>query len=146
MQLGQKEKEELIFRAMRARERAYAPYSQFKVGAALITDEGNIVTGCNVENSAYGLCNCAERTAVFSAVSEYGGSIKISGIAIVGWRDSDEPGYAFPCGSCRQVLSEFEDKKQGMQVLVARNVKDYKEYQLKELLPGAFSLGEDEEE
>ena len=91
----------LIKLAQKAAQNAYAPYSNFKVGAALLCKSGNVYTGCNVENSSYGASNCAERTAVFKAVSE--GERDFVKIAIVSERD----GLTFPCGICRQVLSEF---------------------------------------
>ena len=91
----------LIADALAAKEKAYAPYSKFRVGAALLTESGEIFTGCNVENASYGLTNCAERTAVFKAVSE--GHTKFKAIAVV----TDLKQYASPCGACRQVLAEF---------------------------------------
>ena len=94
---------ELINLAKEASEHAYAPYSEYKVGAALLTKSGKIFTGCNVENSSYGLTNCAERTAVFNAVSE--GETEFSEIVI--YVDSDK--LPAPCGACRQVLSEFSN-------------------------------------
>ncbi|MEM8955840.1 MAG: cytidine deaminase [Verrucomicrobiota bacterium] len=89
----------LLDAAARARQNAYAPYSNFKVGAALLTETGEIFTGCNVENASYGLSNCAERTAVFKAVSEGHQSFKAIAISLVGGGS--------PCGACRQVLNEF---------------------------------------
>ncbi|WP_027340796.1 cytidine deaminase [Halonatronum saccharophilum] len=91
----------LIEMAKKARERAYVPYSKFKVGAALLTEDGEIYTGCNVENSSYGLSNCAERTAIFKAVSE--GHKEFKTIAIV----ADTKRACPPCGACRQVIVEF---------------------------------------
>lgn len=93
--------EKLIERAKEARERAYVPYSNFKVGAAVLTESGEIYTGCNVENSSYGLSNCAERTAIFKAVSE--GHKDFKAIAIV----ADTERACPPCGACRQVILEF---------------------------------------
>ncbi|MCR5357267.1 MAG: cytidine deaminase [Lachnospiraceae bacterium] len=128
---------ELIRAAFLARKNAYAPYSGYKVGAALITGDGSVITGCNVENSSYGLCNCAERTAVFKAVSE--GYKSFRAIAIVGGaNDEDETAdYAYPCGACRQVLREFTDPET-FRVIVARSEADYKEFKLSELLPHSF--------
>ncbi len=129
----------LIDKALEARGRAYAPYSKFAVGAALLTFDDKIYTGCNIENASFGATNCAERTAVFKAVSE--GEKKFKAIAIVGGK-ADTPekdalsDYAYPCGVCRQVLSEFCDKD--LMVLVAKSTKDYKEYTLEELLPFGF--------
>ncbi|MCS7137312.1 MAG: cytidine deaminase [Candidatus Caldarchaeum sp.] len=92
---------QLLDQATRAMKKAYAPYSRFKVGAALLTAEGEIVTGCNVENASYGLSNCAERTAVFKAVSE--GKRNFAAVAVV----SNKTNPVYPCGACRQVLREF---------------------------------------
>ena len=120
---------ELIEKARRVRLKAYAPYSNFKVGAALLTESGKVYTGANVENSTFGLTVCAERVAVFEAVSR--GEKNISKIAVVA--DKDPP--ITPCGACRQVLSEFaKDLK-----IVCANLKGKVErYSLKELLPEAF--------
>jgi cytidine deaminase len=96
--------EDIIKAAVQARDSAYAPYSGFKVGAALLTKDGKLYTGCNIENAAYGPTNCAERTAFFKAVSE--GEREFKSIAIAGWADG-KPGFAYPCGVCRQVMMEF---------------------------------------
>lgn len=93
--------EELIVAAQSNRLNAYVPYSNFKVGAAVLTKDGKIYTGCNVENASYGLCNCAERTAIFKAVSE--GESELVAIAIIA--DTEKP--VSPCGACRQVMAEF---------------------------------------
>ena len=121
----------LIKLAQKAEKNAYAPYSNFKVGAALLCKSGNVYTGCNVENSSYGASNCAERTAVFKAVSE--GERDFVKIAIV----SEKGGLTFPCGICRQVLSEF--MPEGSIVLFSEE-KGIKEFALNELLPYAFKL------
>ncbi len=121
---------ELIEIAKQAMKHAYAPYSHFKVGAALITDTGHIYTGCNIENASYGATNCAERTAIFKAISE--GERHIKKIAIV----SDVGKPATPCGICRQVLSEFMDSD-GIIILEIENKT--KEFYLKDLLPYCFS-------
>ena len=121
----------LIKLAQKAAQNAYAPYSNFRVGAALLCKSGNVYTGCNVENSSYGASNCAERTAVFKAVSE--GERDFVKIAIVSERD----GLTFPCGICRQVLSEFMPN--GSIVLFSEE-KGIKEFALNELLPYAFKL------
>ena len=97
---------ELINKAILAREHSYSPYSKFKVGAALLSKNGEIYTGCNVENASYGETVCAERTAILKAVSS--GEREFSAIAIVGGKDTIQ-GYAYPCGACRQVMSEFCD-------------------------------------
>ncbi|MCR4806727.1 MAG: cytidine deaminase [Lachnospiraceae bacterium] len=130
-------KEELIKAALEARKTSYAPYSGYKVGAALYNKDGRIIKGCNIENASYGLSNCAERTAVFKAVSE--GLRDLEAIAIAGGREEgDDTGdYAYPCGACRQVLREFV-VPETFKVLVARSVNDYKEYTLAELLPYSF--------
>ena len=98
---NQAERKELIERAASAKVRAYAPYSRFRVGAALLTEEGDIFEGCNVENSSYSLTICAERNALFQAVMN--GRTSFRAIAI----SSDVDGFLPPCGACRQVLSEF---------------------------------------
>lgn len=122
------DKRELIKKALEARERAYVPYSKFRVGAALITEDGEVFTGCNIEISSYSPTLCAERTAIFKAVSE--GHRKIKAIAVVG--DSD---YTFPCGVCRQVIREFG---KDATIIVANSEDDYKEYKLEDLLPHSF--------
>jgi cytidine deaminase len=96
-----KKYQELLDAAKNARKNSYSPYSKFPVGAAVLTEDGKIFTGCNVENASYGLTNCAERTAIFKAVSE--GYKKFKAIAIV----LDAPDYGAPCGACRQVIYEF---------------------------------------
>ena len=132
----------LIEEAIKVRQMAYAPYSKYLVGAALIVPSGNIYTGCNVENASYGLTNCAERTAIFKAVSV--GQRHIDAIAIVGgpltedeFADGD---YAYPCGACRQVLAEFLPESGDIDVIVAKTTEDYKLFKLSELLPYTFYL------
>ena len=130
--------QELIEQARQAMKHAYAPYSGFQVGAALLGSSGRVYTGCNVENAAYGPSNCAERTAVFKAVSE--GERDFSAIAIVGGPDTESAPLAhtaFPCGICRQVLAEF--CSEDLPVIVARSCDDYEVYTLGELLPHAFT-------
>lgn len=117
----------LIKEAISAQNRAYSPYSKFKVGAAIITKQGKIFTGCNVENLSYGLTICAERVAVFKAVSE--GYTDFEAIAISS--SSGKP--TFPCGACRQVLAEFNNK---MKVYL---VNDDNTYNLSDLLPYSFT-------
>ncbi len=130
-------KKELIRAAMEARKRAYAPYSHYLVGAALLTENNEIILGCNIENASYGATNCAERTAFFKAVSE--GKCKFTAIAIVGGTDTSDNlcDYAYPCGICRQVMREFCDKDKFI-VLIAKSENDYEEYFLEELLPKSF--------
>ena len=100
---------ELIGAAMGAMKGAYAPYSGFFVGAALLCENGEVYTGCNVENASYGATCCAERTAVFKAVSE--GKLKYKGIAVVGGKGGDIRSFCTPCGVCRQVLAEFAEEE-----------------------------------
>lgn len=123
---------ELIHLAYEAEKMAYAPYSKFYVGAALLTEDGKVYTGCNVENSSYGASICAERTAALKAVSD--GRRKFAAIAIV----SSSESFTYPCGICRQFLSEFmrEDGK----VILHDKEKGIKIYSLGELIPEAFIL------
>ena len=128
--LNKKKIEQLITAAKDARARAYAPYSGYLVGAALLTRQDEIITGCNIENAAYGPSNCAERTAFFKAVSE--GKREFTAIAIVGGFRESEGEYAAPCGVCRQVLREFVNPKDFM-IVLAKSVEDYKLFTLEEL-------------
>lgn len=98
----------LIESAVKAMENSYAPYSNFKVGAALLCQNGEIYTGCNIENSAFSATVCAERTAIFKAISE--GNKSFTALAVVGGKDGVISKYCYPCGVCRQVLSEFCSK------------------------------------
>ena len=126
----------MIKMALEARKNSYSPYSHFQVGACLLTKEGRLYTGCNIENAAYGPTNCAERTAFFKAVSE--GERDFAGIAIVGDKEGTVvDNYAFPCGVCRQVVTEFTDPETFV-ILVAKSEKDYLETTLAALLPNAF--------
>lgn len=124
----------LIKKAFEARENAYVPYSDFKVGAALLTQTGKVYQGCNIENAAYSPTNCAERTAIFKAVSE--GERKFAAIAICGGYEVDTQ-YCFPCGVCRQVLMEFCDPDTFI-IIVAKSPDEYIQYLLKDLLPHGF--------
>lgn len=118
----------LVKKALEAKDKAYAPYSGFRVGAALIAGSGKVYTGCNIECSSYSPTICAERTAISKAVSE--GERQIMAIAITG--DSE---WTYPCGVCRQVIREFgKDAK----VIVVKSEDEYKEYSLEELLPHSF--------
>ena len=127
---------ELILSALEARKKAYTPYSEFKVGAAVLTAELRIYTGCNIENAAYSPGICAERTAVYKAISE--GCRKIKAIAIVGDKTGDSISqYAFPCGVCRQVMREFSNPEE-MIVIVAKSCEEYQLYTLNQLLPESF--------
>ena len=122
--------EELLKKAKEGLANAYTPYSDFQVGAALLTEDGKVFTGCNIENASYGATICAERTAMVKAVSE--GYTKFSKIAVV----STGGAYTYPCGICRQFMSEFMlDGK----VIVEDKVEGIKEYSLSELLPEAFT-------
>lgn len=122
--------EQLIFEAKKARETAYTPYSNFKVGAALLTKSGAVFHGCNIENAAYSLCNCAERTALFSAYAA--GERDFNTIVVV----ADSPRPVPPCGACRQVMSELCP---GDMPVTLTNLKgDLKQTTVKDLLPGAF--------
>ena len=132
MKISNQEFALLIDKAQQVLTKAYAPYSKFRVGAAILTNEGNIFTGCNVENSSYGLTICAERAAVASAIAHEGGEkMKIRAIVIV----SEPEIPCAPCGACRQVLSEF-----GLQAIVFFQGKEQKmkELTVAELLPEAF--------
>jgi cytidine deaminase len=113
------------------KERAYCPYSKFRVGAALLTNDGKVYTGVNIENASFGATNCAERTAMFKAVSE--GETKFEAIAIA----SDKDDLIFPCGICRQVLSEFGERE--MKVICSKKNGEYKIFTLEEILPNAFT-------
>ena len=131
--------EGLLVMAAMTRHSAYAPYSHYKVGAALLTEKGKIYTGCNIENAAYTPSNCAERTAFFKAVSD--GEREFRAIAIVGGKEgTDEYDFCAPCGVCRQVMMEFCDPEE-FQIILATDVEHYDIYTLKELLPLGFGPG-----
>ena len=127
--------QELVERARLARKMAYIPYSHFAVGAAILTSSGAVYTGCNIECGTYSPTNCAERTAVFKAVSE--GERSFQAIAIVGGPEGDVLTYAAPCGVCRQVLAEFCDPESFV-IALAGPDNEVKTYLLKELLPESF--------
>lgn len=136
--MEQQEKQALAREALAARTRAYAPYSQYQVGAALLGTNGTIYLGCNIENSSYGATNCAERTAFFKAVSE--GCLTFKGIAIAGGSVGEEDElseYAYPCGICRQVMTEF--CKEDFEILVVKTVDEFETYTLGQLLPSSFT-------
>ena len=124
---------ELMLVACEARQKAYAPYSHFFVGAALLAKDGTVFTGCNVENAAFSPTNCAERTAVFKAVSE--GVLEFSAIAIVGGTEDGLSPCCTPCGVCRQVLAEF---CQGDLRILTGTPDEIQATTLSELLPLAF--------
>lgn len=125
----------LIQKAMQARENSYSPYSNYMVGAALMTKDGTIYQGCNIENAAYGPTNCAERTAFFHAVSC--GERYFSAIAIVGGKRGGDGDFAYPCGVCRQVMMEFCNPET-FEIIVAKNENEYEIDTLKSLLPSGF--------
>ena len=125
----EQELQKLIQAAIEMRKQSYSPYSNFAVGAAVLSNDGYIYGGCNIENASYGLTNCAERTAIFNAVSD--GKRNISAIAVVA--DTDRP--CSPCGACRQVIGEFK-----IPCIIMANLKgEYKMVTLEELLPFSFS-------
>jgi cytidine deaminase len=121
----------LIKAALDARSRSYAPYSRFRVGAALLAEDGEVIAGCNVENASYGLCICAERSAVGAAVS--GGRRRFKGIAIA--TGSSPP--STPCGMCRQTLAEFADE---LPIMLVNDQGERTDVWLSELFPGSFNL------
>ncbi len=123
------EDKELIAAAKKYRENAYVPYSQFKVGAAVLTKKGHVYGGCNIENSSFPVTNCAERTAIFKAVSE--GEQEFSAIALI----ADTPGPCAPCGACRQVMVEFKIPR----IIMANMQGDVKVVTLEEIMPYAFT-------
>jgi len=126
-----KDYDKLIELAKEAREKAYVPYSHFKVGACVLTDDGKTYQGCNIENASYGLTNCAERTALFSAYAN--GDRKLKAIAVV----ADTEGPVSPCGACRQVMLELGGEDM---IVILSNMKgDYAVVTVKDLLPGAFT-------
>ncbi len=136
-ELSELEVQTLIRAAITARDKAYAPYSEFKVGAALLCSDGRVFSGCNVENAAYGAGICAERGAAMQALAE--GAKDFVAIAVVGWKGGKaeaDRGLAYPCGICRQFLNEFTDGR--MTVYVARSITDYEKNDLASLLPHSF--------
>ncbi len=125
------DKKTLINLAIDARSKAYVPYSKFQVGAAIITSNEKVYLGCNIENASFGLTNCAERTAIFKAVSE--GDTEIKAIAVV----ADTQGPVSPCGACRQVIAEFATKD--TKIYLSNLNGDVKETTIDEILPGYFT-------
>lgn len=124
----------LCQKAIDMRSESYAPYSDFLVGSAILLKDGSIYTGCNIENSAFGPSICAERTAIFKAVSE--GKKDFAAIAIAGGKRDGELQYCAPCGVCRQVMREFCESS--FKIYLAKSKDDYKEFTLGELLPESF--------
>ncbi len=128
----------LICEAINSRKKSYTPYSKFKVGAALITQDNEIYGGFNIECAAYSVCNCAERTAIFRAVFE--GQRQFKAIAVVGGKELEEDEFSSfcpPCGVCRQMLREFCNPKE-FKIILAKKISEYKIYTLEELLPESF--------
>ena len=121
---------ELLREAHKAKENSYSPYSNFKVGAAVLTKRGNIYTGCNIENASYGATNCAERTAIFKAVSA--GDKEVIAVAIVGSNNE----FTYPCGICRQVISEFMSEGD---FIVENSKGEMKIIPLHEMFPYSFT-------
>src|SRR5215469_2614222 len=130
--LSSEQRESLLQSARDATQHAYAPYSNFKVGSALLTDDGKVFFGCNVENASYGLTNCAERTAIFSAVAEIGPSLVIRALAVI----NDQEAPCSPCGACRQVIYQFGQKA----TVIFLGPKGWKELPITDLLPEGFRL------
>lgn len=133
--MEQKLIEKLIVTAIEQLPYAYTPYSHFKVGAALLTEDNEIYTGCNIENAAYTPTNCAERTAFFKAVSE--GKRKFRAICVVGGQDGKLQSLTAPCGVCRQVMMEFCDPDT-FSVILATSPSQYVVHTLREILPMGF--------
>lgn len=129
---AEKQRARLLRTARAAMKKAYAPYSQFRVGAALLTTTGKLFSGCNVENASYGMTNCAERTAIFSAVAELGPKLEICAISVV----NDHGVPCSPCGACRQVIYEFGPDA----VVFFLGAKGEKQAHITELLPEGFRL------
>ncbi|PRY83283.1 cytidine deaminase [Alkalibacterium olivapovliticus] len=132
--MNEQTKKELVSKATEMLDRAYVPYSKFPVGAALLTSDGDIYSGCNIENASFGLTNCAERTAIFKAVSE--GNKSFDYLVVTG----NTEGPISPCGACRQVLVEFCAPE--MPVLLTNKKGKVLETTVSELLPGAFQSGD----
>jgi len=125
-------RQRLLAAARRAMKRAYAPYSNFKVGAALLTTGGDLFTGCNVENASYGMSNCAERTAIFTAVAQAGPAVEIRAIAVT----NNQNAPCSPCGACRQVIYEFGPNAR----VIFRGAKNWRTLPITRLLPEGFRL------
>ena len=130
--ISTEQRERLLQAARLAMKHAYAPYSHFKVGAALLTAKGQLFSGCNVENASYGLTTCAERTAIFAAVAKAGPGLGIQSIAVV----NDQGVPCSPCGACRQVIFEFGPEA----TVVFQSARGWKESLITELLPEGFRL------
>ena len=131
LQLTQEEETKLLEIAESMLPKAYAPYSQFRVGAAILTEQGNIFSGCNVENASYGLTICAERNAIAAAVAAEGDTMKIKAIAVVNAHNVS----CSPCGACRQVIWEFGRNA----IVIFQGDRDKQTLSIKQLLPSGFS-------
>lgn len=125
---------ELVLKAIESMKNSYSPYSNFRVGASLLTESGKVYTGCNIENVAFGPTVCAERVAFFKAISE--GEKNFSKIAVVGGKDGIISSSTPPCGVCRQVMREFCNDN--FEILIVRENKNYEKVLLKDLLPNSF--------
>jgi len=133
--LAPDQQQRLMAAARAMLEKAYAPFSHFQVGAAVLTQRGGIYGGCNVENSSYGLTNCAERSAIFAAVAAEGPSMKLRAVAVRALHNGEDQA-ASPCGACRQVIFEF-----GSQALVLfQGLEGPQQTSISDLLPGGFKL------
>ena len=130
--LSDEKREQLLQSARAAMQHAYAPYSHFRVGAALLTSKEEVFSGCNVENASYGLSNCAERTAIFSAVAQSGPGLIIKAVAVV----NDQGVPCSPCGACRQVIYEFGPEA----MVIFQSANGWKDSPITELLPEGFRL------
>jgi cytidine deaminase len=130
--LSPKQRVQLLQAARKVMKQAHAPYSHFKVGAAILTAKGEIFSGCNVENASYGMTNCAERTAIFTAVAQSGPKLNIRAVAVV----NDQKVPCSPCGACRQVIYEFGPDA----IIVFQGAKGWKASHITELLPEGFRL------
>jgi len=129
---AEKQRARLLRTARSAMKNAYAPYSRFRVGAAILTTTGKVFSGCNVENASYGMTNCAERTAIFSAVAQLGPKLEIRAVAVV----NDQGVRCSPCGACRQVIYEFGPDA----IVFFQGAKGEKQAHITELLPEGFRL------
>jgi len=129
---AEKLREKLLRAARAAMKKAYAPYSRFRVGAAILTGTGKVFSGCNVENASYGMTNCAERTAIFSAVAQIGQKLEIRAVAVV----NDHGVPCSPCGACRQVIYEFGPDA----IVFFQGAEGEKQAHITELLPEGFRL------
>ena len=130
--LSPEQRVQLLQAARKVMKQAHAPYSHFKVGAAILTAKGAIFSGCNVENASYGMTNCAERTAIFTAVAQSGPKLNIRAVAVV----NDQKVPCSPCGACRQVIYEFGPDA----IIVFQGAEGWKESHITELLPEGFRL------